>query len=92
MLATLAMLAARTWTARLGAFLVAFGVWDIAYYAALFAMLRWPPSLLTMDLLFLIPAHPWWYQPVWLPVAISCVMITIGARLFFDPRHLPAIS
>ena len=82
MLAAVAWLAAPRWPARLGAFLVVFGVWDIFYYVALYAMLRWPPSLATMDLLFLLPPHPWWYQPVWVPVAISCVMIAGGAVLF----------
>jgi hypothetical protein len=87
-LATLVMLAAAAWLAaprlrgRLGAFLVAFGVWDIVYYIALWVMLRWPPSLAARDMLFLIPPHPWWYQPVWVPVAISCGMIALGVRLF----------
>lgn len=86
--ATLAMLAAVAWLAgdrfrsRLGGFLVIFGVWDIAYYAALFALLRWPPSLTTMDLLFLIPPSPLWYQPVWVPIAISIGMIAVGIRLY----------
>jgi len=84
MLAAAAWLAGRGWRARAGAFLVAFGAWDMVYYVALYAMLRWPPSLATMDLLFLIPPGPWWYQPVWLPVAISCGMIAGGARLFLD--------
>src|SRR5262245_14596598 len=72
MLATLAWLAARGWRGRLGAFLVAFGVWDIVYYVGLYALLRWPPSLATYDLLFLVPPSPLWYQPVWVPVLISC--------------------
>ena len=86
--ATLVMLAAAAWLAgarlrgRLGAFLVAFGVWDLVYYVALWVMLRWPPSLVAMDMLFLIPPHPWWYQPVWVPVVISCGMIVLGVRLF----------
>lgn len=82
MLAAAAWLGARTARARFGAFLFIFGVWDIVYYIALYAMLRWPPSLATMDVLFLIPPGPWWYQPVWLPVAISCVMIGAGLALF----------
>jgi hypothetical protein len=82
MLAAVAFVAARAWRARLGAFLLCFGVWDIAYYGALFALLRWPPSLATMDVLFLLPPSPLWYQPVWVPVAISCVMIVAGAALF----------
>lgn len=82
MLAAVGWLAARRWRARFGAFLVIFGVWDIVYYVALYAMLRWPPSLATMDVLFLIPPHPWWNQPVWVPVAISGVMIAVGVALF----------
>jgi hypothetical protein len=82
MLAAVAWLAAPTARARVGAFLVIFGVWDIVYYLALYAMLRWPPSLTTMDVLFLIPPGPWWNQPVWVPVAISAAMIVAGARLF----------
>ncbi len=85
--ATLVMLAAVAWIAgrsarsRLGAFLVSFGVWDIVYYVGLYALIHWPASLTTMDLLFLIPPHPWWYQPVWVPVAISCAMIVTGFAL-----------
>jgi hypothetical protein len=91
--ATLAMLAAAAWIGapgargRVGAFLVVFGVWDIVYYIALWTMLRWPKSVATMDMLFLIPPHPWWYQPVWLPVAISGGMIALGARLFGDTKQ-----
>lgn len=82
MLAAVAWLAARGWRARMGAFLVIFGVWDIVYYLALYAMLRWPPSLTALDVLFLIPPGPWWTQPVWLPVVISMVMIAVGGVLF----------
>ena len=85
MLASVAWISTRAFRARFGAFLVLFGVWDITYYLALYALLRWPPSLFTMDLLFLIPPHPWWYQPVWVPVAISCGMIAFGSRLFLRP-------
>jgi hypothetical protein len=86
--ATLVMLAAVAWLAaprlrpRVGALLVAFGTWDIVYYAALYALLRWPPSLATRDVLFLLPPSPWWNQPVWLPVAASAAMILSGAWLF----------
>jgi hypothetical protein len=82
MLAAVAWLAAPRFRGRLGAFLLTFGAWDIVYYIALYALLGWPPSLCTMDLLFLIPPGPWWYQPVWVPIAISCGMITVGVWLF----------
>ena len=87
MLATVAWLAAPRFSARLGAFLVAFGAWDIAYYIALYALLRWPPSVATLDLLFLIPPGPWWIQPVWVPAAVSGVMIAVGCRLFTRPER-----
>lgn len=91
--ATIVMLMAVAWLAgwtsrsRLGAFLVCFGVWDIAYYVALRFLVGWPRSLMDMDLLFLIPPHPWWYQPVWVPVAISCVMISAGLSMQRDKRR-----
>jgi len=86
--ATIVMLAAVAWLAaprareRWGAFLVAFGVWDLVYYLALWALLRWPPSLATVDVLFLLPPGPWWVQPVWVPVAISSGLVVAGAWLF----------
>lgn len=80
MLAAVACLGAAQWRGRFGAFLMIFGIWDISYYVALRILVGWPKSLLEMDLLFLIPPHPWWYQPVWVPVAISCLMITLGLR------------
>jgi hypothetical protein len=86
MLAAVAFLSARRWSSRLGAFLLAFGVWDIVYYIALRVLVGWPDRLDSMDLLFLIPQHPWWYQPVWLPVAISCGMILTGVLLMQRPR------
>jgi hypothetical protein len=89
MLATVAWLGAGTARSRLGAFLILFGVWDIVYYVALYAMLGWPPRLTTMDVLFLIPPGPWWNQPVWLPILISCLMVAAGVALFRDgePRR-----
>ena len=89
MLATVAWLAADRPAPRFGAFLLIFGVWDIAYYVALRALVGWPTGLGVMDLLFLIPPHPWWYQPVWVPVAISCVMIAVGLRLMAAGPRAP---
>jgi hypothetical protein len=86
MIASVAWLAGAAWKPRLGAFLYVFGIWDIAYYAGLWLHLRWPPSLATYDLLFLIPPGPWWYQPVWLPVAISVGFIAAGLRLMRGAR------
>ncbi|HET9385883.1 MAG TPA: hypothetical protein VFO67_12100 [Gemmatimonadales bacterium] len=50
-------------------FALAFGVWDIFYYLWLFVFIGWPPSLLTWDVLFLIPVP--WLGPVIAPVIVS---------------------
>lgn len=91
-LATLLMLLgaawmfARSWTARLGAFLIAFAIWDLGYYLFLFLFLQWPQSLLTWDLLFLIPAP--WTGPVLAPVIHSLTMIIMGAGLLSPRKRL----
>jgi hypothetical protein len=64
---------ARQWTA---AFAIAFGVWDIAFYAGLKLILDWPASLFTWDILFLIPVP--WVGPVIAPVLVSIAIITGG--------------
>jgi hypothetical protein len=86
MLAAVGWLAAERFAGRLGGFLLVFGLWDISYYVALRILVGWPRSLFDMDLLFLLPTHPWWYQPVWVPVLISCGMIALGLRLLATDR------
>lgn len=78
MILGVAWLGGATFLGRLGAFLLVFGVWDLTYYVGLFALVRWPASLGAMDLLFLIPPGPWWYQPVYVPVSISLVLAAAG--------------
>ena len=39
------------------AFLIAFGMWDITFYLFLRLLIHWPASVLTWDLLFLIPCR-----------------------------------
>ena len=76
MLAAIALAVARNarqWTA---AFAIAFGVWDIVFYACLKLLLGWPASLLTWDILFLIPVP--WVGPVIAPVLVSLAMIAAG--------------
>jgi hypothetical protein len=76
MLATLGMLAGRTWLRRLGYAALAFGVWDIFYYVFLRIMTGWPRTVLDWDILFLLPL-PWW-GPVLAPVSIATLMIIWG--------------
>jgi hypothetical protein len=67
-----------TWIA---AFVVAFGVWDIAYYVYLKMLLDWPASLFDWDILFLIPVP--WVGPVLAPVLVSISMIIAGTLLMW---------
>jgi hypothetical protein len=76
MIATLGVLAGRTWRARIGYAALAFGVWDIFYYVFLHLMTGWPRTLLDWDILFLLPL-PWW-GPVLAPVSIALVMMVWG--------------
>jgi hypothetical protein len=79
MLLGVAMLAGADRRDRILLFCVAFGVWDIAYYMWLWVFLQWPPSLLTWDVLFLIPVP--WTGPVAAPVIVSVVLIAGGLLL-----------
>ncbi|MGC9471111.1 MAG: hypothetical protein ACP5D1_06170 [Bacteroidales bacterium] len=73
MLLTFGILAGKTAWERFGWFLFSFAVWDILYYVALKVLLNWPESLLTWDILFLIPVV--WVGPVLAPVISSLLMI-----------------
>jgi hypothetical protein len=76
MIATLGVLAGRTWRRRAGYAALAFGAWDIFYYVFLRLISGWPRTLLDWDILLLLPL-PWW-GPVLAPVSIALVMIVWG--------------
>ncbi|MEY4386286.1 MAG: hypothetical protein RLY20_1569 [Verrucomicrobiota bacterium] len=91
MLFTVGVLAGKTWRARWGYTMVAFGVWDIFYYVFLKVMCGWPHSLFDWDILFLLPL-PWW-GPVLAPVLIASLMIVWGTLAAqFEPKHAPSVS
>lgn len=81
-LATLVMLIAvgsavgKTLQSRIGFAFFTFGIWDIFYYIWLKLFIGWPNSLLSPDIMFLIPL-PWW-GPVVAPVLIACLMVAGG--------------
>jgi len=78
MLLGVAMLAGTERWDRFLVFCVSFGVWDLLYYVWLWILLGWPPSLVTWDVLFLIPVP--WIGPVLAPVIVS-VGLVIGGLL-----------
>ena len=62
-------------------FLFSFAIWDIYYYIGLKVFLNWPPSLLTWDILFLIPIF--WIGPVVAPLICSVTMIIFSWIVLF---------
>jgi uncharacterized membrane protein YhaH (DUF805 family) len=76
MLCAVGFLAGKNWRTRIGYAVIAFGIWDIFYYAFLKIICGWPHSLFDWDVLFLLPL-PWW-GPVIAPMLISLLMICWG--------------
>jgi hypothetical protein len=73
MLVVIAYLTGTTWLERGIFFLWTFAFWDLFYYVSLYLLIKWPPTLKTIDVLFLIPKP--WISPVWFPVGVSSVTI-----------------
>lgn len=73
MLAVIACLIGTTWLERGIFFLWTFAFWDLFYYVSLYILIKWPSSLKTIDVLFLIPKP--WIAPVWFPVGVSSITI-----------------
>ncbi len=87
MLMAFACAVARKGWGRFGIFALAFGVWDLVYYAGLHFALGWPATLGDWDILFLIPGI--WTSPVWAPCLVSVLLIACGAFLYTrDERNL----
>ncbi len=95
MLLAVSVLAGSDRWERFLCFCLAFGVWDIFYYVWLRVFIGWPTSLLTWDILFLIPVP--WIGPVVAPLTVSIGLIggslwllrlkTRGVRLRFSGWH-----
>jgi hypothetical protein len=89
MLASVALVAARDRPWWLPSFAIAFGTWDLSFYAFLKLLLRWPASIMTWDILFLIPVP--WVAPVLAPSIVSMTIIGAGLIALARPvRMFPA--
>lgn len=60
------------WT-KFAIFLWIFAIWDIFYYAFLYILTGWPPSLTTIDTVFLIPIV--WRFPVYVPLTVMAIFL-----------------
>ena len=72
-LTSVALLAAKRPKEQFAFFLWTFAFWDIFYYVGLWLTVRWPGSLVTSDVLFLIPVL--WVSQVWFPLLVSALSI-----------------
>jgi hypothetical protein len=91
MLSAVGLIAGKNRREAIAYFMVAFGSWDIAFYLWLKLFLGWPESIMTWDLLFLVPVP--WVSPVVAPVIISAAMIGAGlVVLICESRNLPLYS
>ena len=81
MLLIIACLTGVTWIERGIFFLWTFAFWDLFYYLSLYILIKWPPTLTTIDVLFLIPKP--WIAPVWFPICVSGLTILVVFVLAF---------
>ena len=81
MLLGIATLSAKTTSLKFAVFIFCFAVWDLCYYLFLWLFLDWPESLLTWDILFLIPVP--WVGPVLAPCIVSMTMLVLAAIIFY---------
>ena len=81
MLLSVGILAGKNLSQRFAWFIYSFAVWDIVYYILLWLILGWPESLMTWDILFLLPVT--WTGPVITPVIISLLMIVLALLIYY---------
>jgi hypothetical protein len=79
MLVVIALLTGSTWIEKGVFFLWTFAFWDLFYYLSLYILIKWPPTMRTIDVLFLIPVP--WIAPVWFPIGVSSLTILAIAAL-----------
>jgi hypothetical protein len=80
MLVVIAWLTGYTWIEKGVFFLWTFAFWDLFYYLSLYILIKWPPTMTTIDVLFLIPKP--WIAPVWFPIGVSSLTIIVIAVLY----------
>lgn len=81
------ILAGKTFAEKFAWFIYCFAIWDIFYYVFLKAILNWPESFMTWDILFVIPAA--WTGPVLSPVIVSVTMIVLALIIVIYSDKIP---
>ena len=81
MLISIGIIAGRKNIERFAFFIFSFAIWDIFYYVFLKLLISWPESLMTWDVLFLVPVT--WVGPVLGPIINSLSMIILALLIIF---------
>jgi hypothetical protein len=85
--ATIIMLYSAGWLAgnskaqRFAYFIYSFAIWDIFYYVFLKALINWPETLFTWDILFLIPVP--WVGPVLAPCLVDIAFVLLALSILY---------
>jgi hypothetical protein len=88
MLASVALVVSGGRSLWLPSFAIAFGTWDLSFYLFLKLLLHWPPSIMTWDILFLLPVP--WAAPVLAPSLVAITISSAGLLALARPvRMLP---
>ena len=85
MLAGIGIIAGRSVIQKFAVFLYSFAIWDIVYYVFLKILLNWPESVMTWDLLFMVPTI--WSGPVLSPVISSLTMIFYAFYIMYAENY-----
>lgn len=89
MLLCIGFLAGKSFVERFAYFMLSFAIWDIFYYVFLKLLLNWPESLMTWDILFLLPVP--WVGPVNAPILLSVLMIVFAGLIIYFSNKLESI-
>lgn len=81
MLAGIGILSGKSASQKFAHFIFCFAIWDIFYYVFLKLLINWPDSLLTWDILFIIPMP--WVGPVLAPCIVSLTMIALALAIIY---------
>jgi hypothetical protein len=90
MLMGIAVLAGKNKLQKFVFFIYCFAIWDIFYYIFLKLLLDWPDSLLTWDILFLIPVP--WIGPVLAPCIVSVTFIAFTITALKIQKRRPEVN
>lgn len=90
MLICIGFFAGKSFASGFAWFIYSFAIWDIFYYIFLKLLLNWPASLMTDDVLFLIPVT--WVGPVITPVIVALSMILLALIIVWYEHKGPKIK